>query len=161
MKLLPYILYLLIIALHRVILDDVTTIYVASINVTGLAVLLVAIYKENLTAVWFGFFAGLIWAGGLPSQLGWFALVTAALALGACYVRERLNLDSLRAKFLLVLGGLLVHNLAGLIISQADGFLTLLWASTLLGAIYTSIFGWLFFLFREGRITAQKVKALF
>jgi hypothetical protein len=76
-------------------------------------------------------------------------------------VRERLNLESLRAKYLLLLGGLLVHNVAGLIILRVDGFWTLLWASALLGAIYTSIIGWLFFLVKEGRLTFARLRALF
>jgi hypothetical protein len=150
-----------LIALHVVILKEVTTIYAASINLSALLVLLVAIYKDDLVASWFGFFAGLLLSAGLPWLLGWYALITAALALGACYVRERLNLESLRAKYLLLLGGLLVHNVAGLIILRVDGFWTLLWASALLGAIYTSIIGWLFFLVKEGRLTFARLRALF
>jgi hypothetical protein len=161
MRIIPFILYLLLIAFHQEILKDVTAIYTASINLTALIVLLVAIYKDDLIASWFGFFAGLVAAAVLPWLLGWFALVTAALALGACYFRERLNLDSLRAKYLLVLGGVLIHNVAGLIILRVDSFFTLLWASALLGAVYTSIIGWIFFLVKEGRITPAKVKALF
>jgi cell shape-determining protein MreD len=161
MRIVPYILYLLMIALHAVVLDDATRIYTAGINLTALIVLLVAIYKDDLAATWFGFFAGLIWAGGLPSQMGWYALMTAIVALAACFVRERLNLDSMRAKFLLVFGGLFTHNLAALVISRSDGFWHLLWSSVLLGAIYTSILGWFFFLVKEGHLTAKRVKALF
>jgi len=160
-RIVPYILYLLLIALHVIILDDATRIYAAWINLPALIVLLVAVYKNDLTAAWFGFFAGLIWAGGLPSQIGWYALTMAAVALAACFVRERLNLDSMRAKYLLVLGGVLVHNMILLIISQSDAFLQLLWANVLLGALYTSVAGWLFFLIKEGRITVRRVKALF
>lgn len=161
MRIVPYILYLLLISLHVIILNDATRIYTAWVNLPALMVLLVAVYKDDLAATWFGFFAGLIWAGGMPSQMGWYALTMAAVALAACFVRERLNLDSMRAKYLLVLGGVLVHNLFVLIISRSDAFLHLLWANVLLGALYTSIIGWIFFLIKEGRITVQRVKALF
>jgi len=161
MRIIPYILYLLLISLHAVILDDATRIYTAWINLPALIVLLVAIYKNDMAATWFGFFAGLIWAGALPSQMGWYALMTAAIALAACFVRERLNLDSMRAKYLLLIGGLLVHNLGGLIISRSDAFWHLLWSSVLLGAVYTSLFGWLFFLVKEEYLTVKRFKALF
>ena len=161
MRVLPYLFYLILIAIHVVILQDLTAVYAATINLPALIVLLVAVYKDDVPATWFGFFAGLTAAAGLPFGLGWHALVMAALALAVWYVRQRLNLESLGARLLLVVGGVLLHNVATLVIVRADSFVTLLWASALTGAVYTTIFAWLFFLAREGRVTYQKIRALF
>jgi len=162
MTIIPYLIYLLLVALHVVILKDVTTIYAVPLNLPAFLVLAVTLYKDDVTAIWFGFFAGLVMAAGGPSsQLGWQALVMASLALVGCYVRVRLNLDSLKAKLLFVLGGIFLHNLAVLIISRTDGFLFYVVSYAVTGAIYTTVIAWFFFMIKEKRITAARVKALF
>jgi hypothetical protein len=162
MTVIPYILYLLLVGLHVVVLDDMTAVRSAHLNLAAFLVMAVALYKEDVPATWFGFFVGLVAAaGGPPSQLGWQALFMAALALAAGYVRERLNLDSLKAKLLLMFGGILVHNIGVLIISQTDGLLTHLVTIALTGTVYTTVVAWLFFLVKERRITMARIKALF
>ena len=162
MTVLPYILYLLVIAAHVVILREQMVIYTASLNLPALMVLLVAMYKDDVQATWFGFLAGLVMAaGGPPSQLGWQALVMASLALVSCSVRLRLNLDSLNAKLLFVLGGVMLHNLIVLIIDGTDGFLFYVGSSALAGAVYTTAVAWLFFMIKEKRLTIARVRALF
>ena len=162
MTVLPYILYLLVVAAHVVILREQTIIYTASLNLPALMVLLVALYKDDVQATWFGFLAGLVMAaGGPPSQLGWQALVMALLALVSYSVRLRLNLDSLNAKLLFVLGGVMLHNLIVLIIDGTDGFLFYVGSSALAGAVYTTVVAWLFFMIKEKRLTIARVRALF
>ena len=161
MRVIAYILYLLLIGMHVVIWRDVTSVWGVVINLPACLVLLVALYKEEVPVTWFGFLAGLVAAAGTPDRAGWYALLMAVLALAACFVRERLNLDSLKAKLLLVLGGVFVHNVAGLIISGTDGFFLLLATSALTGAVYTTLIAWLFFLFKEGKLTVEKVKSIF
>ena len=162
MRVIPYLIYLLLIAFHVVILQDATTIYTAYLNLPALIVLVVAIYKDDIPATWFGFVAGIVaFAGGPPSQLGWQGLLMGAIALVACQVRDRLNLESLRAKLLLVVGGLLFHNTAVLLIGQADGFLLSLATYVLAGTVYTAVAAWLFFLFKERVITIDRIKAIF
>jgi cell shape-determining protein MreD len=100
-------------------------------------------------------------AGAPPAQLGWHGLIMAGLALVACRVRERLNLDSLRARLLLVLGGLLTHNVIVLLISQADGFLINVFTYALAGAVYTTLLAWFFFLVKERIITVEKIRTIF
>jgi hypothetical protein len=161
-RVIPYLIYLLLIAFHVVILQDATSIYTAFLNLPALIVLVVAIYKDDLPATWFGFVAGLVaFAGGPPTQLGWQGLLMGALALIACQVRDRLNLESLRAKLMLVAGGILAHNTVVLLISRADGFLLSLATFVLAGAVYTSVAAWLFFLFKERVITIDRIKAIF
>ena len=162
MTVIPYILYLLLVAAHVVVLRDLTTIFAAPLHVPALLVLLVALYKDDVQATWFGFLVGLVMAaGGPPSQLGWQALFMAALALGSCFVRVRLNLDSLNAKLLFVLGGVMLHNLILLIVDGTDGILFYIASSALAGAVYTTVVAWLFFMIKEGRLTIARVRALF
>jgi len=161
-RVIPYLIYLVLIAFHVVILQSATSIYTASIDFPALVVLAVAIYKDDIPATWFGFVAGLVaFAGGPPSQLGWQGLIMAALALVACQIRDRMNLESLRAKLLLVLAGILVHNTAVLLVSQADGFLLNLVTYVLAGSVYTAVLAWLFFLLKERILTAEKIRAIF
>jgi cell shape-determining protein MreD len=162
MAIIPYLLYLLLIAFDAVILKDAIAIYGVTINMPVLVVLIVTLYKDDVPAVWFGFFAGLVAAaGGPPGQLGWQALIMAALAAVGSVVRERLNLDSLRARLLVILIGVLLHNLISLALSRSDGWLVYIFSYALAGAVYTSILAWLFFLVKEGRLTAEKIKAIF
>jgi cell shape-determining protein MreD len=162
MAIIPYLLYLLLIAFDAVILKDAISIKVATINMPVLVVLIVSLYKDDVTAVWFGFFAGLVAAsGGPPSQLGWQALIMAAFAAVGSLVRERLNLDSLRARLLVILIGVLLHNLINLALSRSDGWLVFVFSYALAGAVYTTILAWLFFLGKEGRLTAEKIKTIF
>ena len=51
----PFVLYLLLIAMHEVIWRDFTVLYLIAINVPAMLVVIVAIYKSELTAAWFGF----------------------------------------------------------------------------------------------------------
>ena len=162
MALIPYFLYLLLIAFDAVIIKDAISIYTAAINLPVFIVLAVALYKDDLSAVWFGFFAGLVaGAGGSPDLLGWQALLMAALAAAGSVVRERLNLDSLKARLLVILLGVLLHNLINLALSRSDGWPVFVFSYVLAGAVYTTILAWLFFQVKEGRFTAEKIKAIF
>jgi len=155
------VLYLVLVALHEVILLDLTSIYTASINLPGLVVLMVAMYKSETVALWFGFFVGLVIAARAPEAAGWYALLTAAVGVAAFHARERLNLDSLWSRLLLILCGVLLHNILILLIGRPDGFMYVLVTGSLPGAVYTAIAGWVFFLFKEGRVTFEKVKSVF
>lgn len=160
-RLIPYILYFLLIAMHQVIWKDVTGIYTASINLAALIVVLVAVYKTETAVLWWGFVSGLVIAAGMPESIGWQALVLAIMGLIAYHIRERLNLDSLMAKLLLVFGCVLFHNICTLIINHMDAFLYRLFANALAGTVYTTVLAWLFFLVKEGRINRENIKSLF
>jgi len=160
-RLIPYVLYLLLLAMHQVIWKDITNIHTASINLTALMVVLVAVYKFETTVLWWGFISGLVVAAGVPESIGWQALVLAMIGLVAYHIRERLNLDSLTAKLFLVFGCILFHNICTLIINHMDAFLYRLFANALAGAVYTTVIAWLFFLVKEGRINRENIKSLF
>lgn len=158
---LPFIFYLLLVGLHVVIVESATTVYTAKINLAAMMVLLVAVYKPELVATWFGFFVGLVLAANSPHLVGWHALWLAGLGLAAYHAREKLNVDSMYAKLLLIVAGVLLHNIMVLLTYGAEDFWYQLAADALPGAVYTTVPAWLFFLFKEGRITVAKIKALF
>jgi rod shape-determining protein MreD len=161
MKVIAYILYLFLIGLYQVIFRDITGIYGASINLAAFIVLAVAIYKSELAAAWFGFAAGVVLAAGNPPLMGWQALSLSLLGVLAYNVKERLNLESLYAKILLIFGGVFLHNVVTLIIDGGDAFLYRLVSESLTGAIYTSALAIVFFIFKEEVVTPAKVKSVF
>ncbi len=160
-RLIPYLLYLLLVGLHQVILKDVTLIYNAAINLPAFLVLAIAIYKSETSAAWFGFLVGVVMAAGMHYRIGWHALILASLALATFHFRQRLNLDSMYSRVLLISGGVFVHNILSLVVNQPDAFFYQLWSNALLGAVYTALVVWVFFLFKDGKITFQKFKAIF
>ncbi len=160
-RVIPFILYLLLIAAHEVIVRDVTTIYSATIDLPGLLVLAVAIYKPEVVCTWFGFAAGLVMAAGRPDLFGWHALMMAAMGMATYHFRERLNLESLYSKLVLIFGGVLVHGTLVLAVNGGAGFVYLWLTNALPNAVYTAAVGLVFFLFKEKKITFQKIKAVF
>ncbi|MCK4573503.1 MAG: hypothetical protein KAU36_03985 [candidate division Zixibacteria bacterium] len=163
MRVIPFLLYLWLIALHEVFLGDITAVYGVSINLTVLMVLLVALYKSELVTVWFGFLAGLVGFAGLPQSglLGWQALLLALIGMVAYHMRQRLNLESLFSRLMLVFGGVLVHNIMLLILNPSGGFFLLLLTKALPGTVYTLVIAWLFFLVKDRRLTLEKLKSNF
>ena len=54
MRVIPYILYALLIGFHQVLLKDIVGIAEFTFNIPVLVVLWVALYKEETIAIWFG-----------------------------------------------------------------------------------------------------------
>jgi len=160
-RLIPYILYLLILAFHRVIAVGPTEIAGAWVDLAGLMVIAVAIYKSEDIAVWFGFWAGIVAFAGNPAELGWHALALAAVAMTAVRLRERLNLASMWSKLYLMFGGVLVHSLLIVLIMRPQRFFTEVWQVAPLVALYTTVVAWLFFLVKEGHLTWRRLKSIF
>lgn len=158
---LPFLLYLLLIGCHQVILSDLTSIGSATINLAALVALLVALYKSEFAALWFGFLAGFVAAAVAGSQAGWFALSLAIIAMVAFHVRQRLNLESVYSRLLVVLGGCLVVELLWLMVEQSDSWTYLILVRVLPSAVYTTVVGWVYFLFKERVVTYQKIRELF
>jgi rod shape-determining protein MreD len=160
-RLIPYLLYLLLIAMHEVIWREVTGLYFFALNIPAIVVVCVAIYKSETVAIWFGFFAGIVIAAPDPGTMGWQALVMSLIGGAIYHIREKLNLESIYSKLLLIVGAVLVHNLASVIISGTDRLFYMLWSYCLPSAAYSTLAAWVFFLFKERRITSQKVRSVF
>jgi cell shape-determining protein MreD len=161
-RIIPFLLYLFLIAAHQVMLRDITSIHTVDINLTALVVLVVSVYKTELVVAWFGLAAGMVLSAQNPEYMGWSALWLTGLGLAGFHARDKLNVESLYARLLLVGCGVLLHNL--LVMVTASGLADFWFKSiteALPGAVYTTLVAWLFFLIKEGHITWAKVKALF
>lgn len=161
MRAIPYVFYLLLITAYQVLLQDIISIYGVVVNLAALAVVLVALYRDTVPAAWFGFFCGVVSAAGLPQVLGYYSLAMALLAVGVGYVRVQLNLDTIRPRLLLAAGAILLYNLVCVAASYVEGFPPLSWSSAILGAVYTSLVAWPFFLIKGGVVTVKKLRAIF
>jgi rod shape-determining protein MreD len=161
MRILPFLLYLILIALHTVITEDLTAILSARINLTAFIILAVALYKGELASLWFGFFAGLVAGAVMPQTMGWYALFGASLGLLAFHMKERLNLDSQTARLLITFIGVFLFNLAIEAITQPDGIGHLWWSAGATGAVYTTLLATIFFGIKHGVLTRDKVKSIF
>jgi cell shape-determining protein MreD len=161
MRAIPYLLYLWLIGLHQVIFRDLTSVAGVTINLAAFMVLAAALYRSERTALWFGMLAGLTLSAGTPSLIGWYVAVFGLLGLIGYSVRQRLNLDSLYSKLLMVFGGVLLAGVADLILIGTGSLAYQLLVGVLLGAVYTSLLALVFFAVKEGIITGQKIKSLF
>jgi len=161
MRMIPYLVYLLLIACHQVILKDLTDIYGVSLSLTAFIVMAVAISKSELTSIWFGFVAGLVMLAGRPELMGAGAIITAMLGLAAFHICERLNLESLYSKLILVLVGTVLYNSLLLLTMNWPELFHLFIVSVIPSAIYTTALAWIYFLVREGRLTFRKLRSVF
>ncbi len=160
-KYIPYLLYFLLIGLHQVMLKDLTQIYTASINLPIIIVLILTLYKSELTVVWFAFLAGVVVAVAEPGLMGWQGLVYATLAILSYNICQKLNLESIFSRVLVVAFGVFISNILTLLLYRTDGFWILLGTNAILGAIYSMLIVWLFFLIKDGKITYKRFKTIF
>ncbi len=161
MRLLPYLIYLLLIAMHQVFLQDLTAIVGVRIDLAALIVMAVALYKSEVVTLWFGLAAGVVMAVSSPDTLGWHGLFMALLGVTAYHLREKLNLDFFYSKVLFMLGGLTVHTIGSVVIDGGGGLLMRLAVNALPDALYTTVVALLFLLVKDGVITFRKFKSIF
>lgn len=164
MRFIPYILYLLLITFYRTNLMELFSIGPARIYLTALLVILVALNKDNLTSLWFGFATGLIYDAPNPEYLGVHMLLLALIGLATSVLKQRFNLDSMKGLVFLVIGGLFVYSVPYTVIYVSTGageFFRSMGQSALLSIIYSGFVAWLFFMFQSGRLSYQKLKSIF
>ena len=157
----PFILYLWLVGLYQVVLGEAISIYGITVNLPVLMVMLFGLYKSEEDSCWFGFVVGLVAFAGLTAVMGWHALIMATFGYLAFHLRAKINMDSLYSKLLLIFVGVAIHNTIVLIMSKSDSIFLLMATQALTGAVYTAVAAWVYFLFKEGKITFQKFKAIF
>jgi rod shape-determining protein MreD len=164
-RLIPYVVYLYLIAVHRELTGPLLEIHAghwgAHWNLTALLVSLVALYKREYEALWFGFVAGIVVSAGEAEWMSWHALTLALTALIVTGIRFRLNLASLYARLLVVAGAVLIHEILIAWRLGGDQFYWELLTVALPSTVYTSVVAWLFFKIKDGQITWTRVKELF
>ena len=161
MKILPYILYIYLLGFHVTIFSDISSIYGITIDLTALLVCLVAIYKEESTALWFAIAAGFVAGAVNLSLMPWELFVLGGLALALSHLSRRINLDSIASRLMLLAGGLFVHAMVISLVFSSRDFITILFRYIFPSIIYTWLIGWMFFLYRDGRVTWKKIRDLF
>ena len=164
MRFLPYILYLLLIAFYRTNLMPVFSIGAVQIYLTALIVLLIALNKDYLTTLWFGFAAGLVYDAPDPSHLGIHMLLLVFIGASASEAKERLNLESIKSRLLLVVSGLFLYSIPHTLIYATSGiseFFRLLIEVAIPSVIYTAFLGWLYFMLQTGRLSYARLKSIF
>jgi|WetSurMetagenome_2_1015567.scaffolds.fasta_scaffold111063_2 rod shape-determining protein MreD len=164
MRLVPYIIYLLLISLFYTNLNDLTSIGPAQIQLVALMVFLVALNKKYLEALWFAFAAGIVFDAQDPAHLGAHALMLTLLSMATSFACERFNLDSLKGRILMVLAGLLVYCVPATLLYTTSGageFPRALLRVGLPSVAYTTALAAIFFLFQSGQWSYQKIKSLF
>lgn len=161
MKIIPYILYLFLLAFHIIISRDITVIFGAQIDLAVLMITLIALYKRETTALWFAVCAGIISGSIRLDLMPWEVLSLTIPALAVHQIGTRINLESVTSRLILMAGFLLVHqSVITLVISGSD-FLTLIYRTILPGTFYTLIIGGIAFQLLDRRITWKKIKVLF
>lgn len=164
MRYVPYVLYLLLIAFYRTNLIDIFSIGAIHIYLTALIVLLVALNKDYLTALWFAFVAGLVYDAPDPIHLGVHMILLSLLSIAASRAKERLNVESLKSRLVLIVCGLTIYAIPETLIYATSGsreFFRVFFHVALPGVVYTAMVGWVFFLFQTGRISWTKLKSIF
>ncbi len=96
-----------------------------------------------------------------PALMGWSSLIYGVVGLAAFHVQTKMNLESMYAKLLMILGGVFTANVLLMILASADNFFLSLITVSLPEAIYTTLFGWLFLLVKGGHLTFTKIKSIF
>lgn len=160
-RLIPYAAYLYLIAIHQELTSSLLAVHEVHVNLTALIVSLVALYKDDYEAMWFGFAAGIVFSAGTAPWIGWYALVLSLIAVVISRVKFRLNMDSVYARLLVVAGAVLAHEILLTVqLGQAEFYWKLLTVA-LPSTVYTSLWAWLFFKIKDGKITWARVKELF
>lgn len=159
--LLPYIFYCFLIGFHQIILKNITSISGVEINLPVIIVLLVAIYKDEIVSIWFGFFAGIVLTVSAPEQMAWQGLFLSALSYLVFHLKERMNLESVYSRTSLIACGVLLHNMFSLLLLQSDSFWSLLVSFALPGTVYSALIGSIYFLGKDGKLSINKLKEIF
>lgn len=161
MRVIPYILYLYLLAFHYTILSGVVAVWGVTVDLTALMVILVGLYKSETTALWFAVGAAVV-SGTLRLDLmPWELFLLGSTALVVSRVSIKMNLESITSRLIILGGFLFIHQLAITLLTSPDDIVFMLYRSIVPCTLYSLIIGWFYFQFKDGRITWQKVKSLF
>ena len=161
MRVLPYLLYLFLITFHSIILSDLISIMGVRLNMLILIIVLIGLFKSETEAIWFGLSAGIIVSAARLDLMPWEVLVITVIAVAVKQVSSRINLESLASKVVVLACGVFLHEVIITLIISTEEFFFILIRYILPGTAYTVLIGLIFFLVKDGRISREKIKALF
>ncbi len=161
MRLIPYIVYLFLISMFQVLLAEPLSIGSAHIALAPLIISLVAIYKPQVVAIWFGAAAAFVVNTGSPEAAAAGMIVAALIAIGANYFKSRLNLDSLPAKVAVVCSGSLLFEMARVTFLSTSEVFHIFAVESLPSTLYTTAVAYMFLLFKDRYISYDRVREVF
>ncbi len=164
MRYLPYLLYLLIVACDRTLLSGWLSLGPVQFNLAPLLVLLVALRKPYLAALWFGFVAGLVYDAPDPAHLGMQSVMLCLLGIITSRAKDRVNLESTISRMLLVVIGLIIHAVPQTLVYVTSGPsepVRLLLTVGFPGALYTALIGWIYFMVESGQLSYRRLRSMF
>ncbi|MBN4076125.1 hypothetical protein JYT16_00245 [Gemmatimonas aurantiaca] len=160
-RLLPYVLYLFLIAFHQTLVGDLFAIWGVDISSGALAIMLVALYKPQTVAVWFGAAVALLITSGDSIAAAITMVIASSLAVGAEYFKGRLNLESMTARLSVVFVGCLVFETTAALLFSGTGLVYMWFRFTIPTVVYTTLWGALFFMVKDGVISRARFTKLF
>ena len=159
MKIITYILFLFLLAFHRTILSEVTSIYGAIIDLSAMMVALIGIYKSESTALWFAMAVAIVSGSQNLELMPWEMLILGFCALMANQVSNRVNLESMTSRVMIIAAVVFIHRLILLVVISPELIIYLLYRDILPCMIYTVIVSWVFFHVKDSKITFGKAKS--
>ncbi len=161
MRIIPYILYLYLLAFHYTILSDLISIYGATVDLAALMITIIAMYKDELTAFWFAFAAGIVAGTFRLDLMPWEILFLTGFAVLINHISRRINISAITARMIILAGFLIVHETLTILLISSESFLYLMYRYVLPSTVYSLIPGWVFFLIKDERLTWNEIKAQF
>jgi hypothetical protein len=161
MKIIPYILYLFLIAFYATIVADIISILGVTVDLLIIIVVMIAFYKSETEALWFGMAAGVVAGATHLNLMPWEISIVSLIALAVNQIGGRINLESAVSKIFVLGCCALVHGIVMTLSVSTEEFFFVLIRYILPGAVYTLVIGSIFFLVKDGYISWSKIKALF
>jgi hypothetical protein len=161
MKIIPYLFYLYVLAIYNTILSDIISIYDVTIDLAAVMVGLIALYKSESVAVWFSLMAAFVVGTPRLELVPWEMVVLAISALIINRASNRINLEAVSSRLLMLAALILVHGTIMALLTSRGELVYMVYRMVLPVTAYSLLLGWLFFLFKDGHITWKKMKAIF
>ena len=160
-RLIPFALYLALIACYQILLVEPLSLWGAHIALSSLMALLVAVYKTETVAIWFAVSAMFLTHTGDPAAAGVMMIVATVVVIAANYLKSRLNMESLMSRLTITITGCLILELLRAAFVSTTDLLFVYVRYTLPSVGYTSVVALVFFLIKDGYITSRRVREMF
>jgi hypothetical protein len=143
-----FVLFFQIIVAPRIAISGVT------VDMALIISMWIALVKPPRTALLFGFACGAFVGIISPSDFGWAALLLAFFGLGLAYIKEKLVMESMPLRFLMLLIVSSIYTFVFLAFSRFDmlaGDFGYIFLHTIFTALYTTAVGILTYIFIQNR----------
>ncbi|SYZ73957.1 membrane hypothetical protein [Candidatus Zixiibacteriota bacterium] len=150
MRFILYIFLLFLLAFYNTILGEIISISGVSIDLAGLLVALVALYRGESTAIWFAIGAAIVTSTPRLDLMPYEMATLIGMSIIINMICNRMNFYSQASRLIMLIIFLLVHNMVITVVISSDGMFFALYRFILPGILYSIIFGWLYFVVHDG-----------